>query len=100
MNAREPTSQPVINCPIGLFSEQEAAMVRLTQAINHTRTAAEKAPSAMLLMQVAEVLLACQTCDEQSLDCRLCREFSTLRLKTASIIVQASRLPAHDRCVR
>ena len=93
MNVKEPASQASINCPIGLFPRQEAEMVRLTELINRARSAVDKAPSAELLIQEVDVLLACQAYDDQSVDCHLCREFSQLRRKTAAIIVAAGKLP-------
>jgi len=64
----------------------------LTQEINRARTAAEKAPWAQALTEAVNVLLACEQYDEGSLDCRLCRNFSELRRKTASLIVKAGSL--------
>ena len=84
--------QANIHCPIGLFQSQEEEIARLTQEINQARTAAEKAPRAQALIEAADVLLACKQYDEESLDCRLCRNFSKLRRKTASLIVKAGNL--------
>jgi hypothetical protein len=81
-----------IQCPIGLFRRQEEEINRLAQEINQARTAAEKAPWAQALMEEVDVLLACEQYDEQSLDCRLCRNFSELRRKTAALVVKAGRL--------
>ena len=81
-----------IRCPIGLFPRQEAEIARLTQEINRAPTAADKAPWAQALMEAVDVLLACEQYDEQSLDCRLCRNFSELRRKTAALVVKAGRL--------
>ncbi|MBI3362510.1 MAG: hypothetical protein HY023_15520 [Chloroflexi bacterium] len=81
-----------IRCPIDLFPRQEAEIARLTQAINQAPTAAEKAPVAQAMIEVVDVLLACEQFDEQSTDCRLCRNFSQLRRKTADLIVKAGRL--------
>jgi hypothetical protein len=81
-----------IRCPIGLFPRQEAEIARLTQEINRAPTAAEKAPWAQALMEAVDVLLACERYDEESLDCRLCRNFSELRRKTAALVVKAGRL--------
>lgn len=84
--------QESIHCPIGLFPRQEEEIARLTQEINQARTAAEKAPWAQALMEAVDVLLACEQYDEQSLDCRLCRNFSQLRRKTAALVIKAGRL--------
>jgi hypothetical protein len=87
--------QASIYCPIDLFPRQEDEIARLTQEINQARTAAEKAPWAQALMEAVDVLLACEQYDEERLDCRLCRNFSELRRKTAALIVKAGRLNDH-----
>jgi hypothetical protein len=84
--------QASIHCPIGLFPRQEDEIARLTQEINQARTAAEKAPWAQALIEAADVLLACEQYDQESLDCRLCRNFSELRRKTAALVVKAGHL--------
>ena len=84
--------QASIHCTIGLFPRQEEEINRLTQAINQARTAAEKAPWAQALIETVDVLLACEQYDEESLDCRLCRNFSKLRRKTAALVIKAERL--------
>lgn len=86
-----------IRCPIGLFPQQEEEIGRLTQAINQARTAAEKAPWAQALAEATDVLLACQAYDPESLDCRLCRQFSELRHKTATLVVKAAGLDDRRR---
>ena len=52
-----------IHCPIDLFAQQEAEVVRLTEAINRARTAAEKALCAQQLIKAVDVLLACEQYD-------------------------------------
>ncbi|MBL7183574.1 MAG: hypothetical protein ISS50_03885 [Anaerolineae bacterium] len=89
---REMGRQASIHCTIGLFPRQEEEINRLTQAINQARTAAEKAPWAQALIETVDVLLACEQYDEESLDCRLCRNFSKLRRKTAALVIKAERL--------
>lgn len=42
-------------------------------------------------MEAVEVLLACKHYDEQSVDRRLCRNFSVLRYQAASLIVKAAQ---------
>jgi len=84
--------QAGIRCPIDLFPRQEEEISRLTREINRARTAAEKAPWARALMEAVDVLLACEQYDEGSMDCRLCRNFSELRRKTAALLVKAGRL--------
>jgi len=86
-----------IHCPIGLFHKQEAEVARLTQAINQAHMATEKAPWAEALIEAVDVLLACERYDEESLDCRLCRNFSELRRKTAALVVKAGHLDDRRR---
>ena len=81
-----------IRCPIGLFPRQEPEIVQLTQEINRARTAAEKVPWAQELIGVVDVLLACEEYDEADLHCSLCRNFSELRHKTATLVIKAGRL--------
>jgi len=81
-----------IRCPTGLFPRQEAEIARLTQEINQARTATEKAPWAQELIGAVEVLLACEEYDEADLHCRLCRNFSELRRKTAALVIKAGHL--------
>jgi hypothetical protein len=94
---REMSRQASIHCPIGLFPRQEEEIARLTQKINQARTAAEKAPWAQALIEAVDVLLACERYDQESLNCRLCRNFSELRRKTAALVVKAGRLDDHQR---
>lgn len=89
---RETGRQTSIRCPIGLFPRQEEEIARLTREINQAQTAAEKAPWAQTLIETVDVLLACEQYDERSIDCRLCRDFSELRRKTAALVVKAGRL--------
>ncbi len=91
------SSQADIQCPINLFPVQEEEIIQLTQAINQAPTAAQKAPYAQDLMAAVGVLLACETYDEGSLNCRLCRNFSQLRHKTASLVIKAGRLDKRRR---
>jgi len=84
-----------VHCPIGLFSEREAEILRLTGKINQARTAADKGPWARALMESVQVLLTCEHYDEKSTDCSLCRGFSELRYKTAELVVKAGHL--HSR---
>lgn len=84
-----------IHCPNGLFPKQEAEITRLIQAINHAPTAGQKSPWAQDLIRAADMLLACQSFDEKSLDCCLCRNFSQLRYKTATLVIKAGQL---DEC--
>lgn len=83
-----------ILCPIGLFKPQEAKIKTLTQAINAGRTASEKAPNARMLIDEVNVLLCCASYDRSNQNCCLCRSFSELRLKTASLLVKVGALGA------
>ena len=89
---REMGGQASIHCPIGLFPRQEEEIALLTQEINQARTAAEKAPWAQTLIETVDVLLACEQYDEGGMDCRLCRNFSELRRKTAALVIKAGHL--------
>ena len=77
-----------IQCPIDLFPSQEAEVTRLTRAINRAPTAAEKSIWAQDLIKAVDALLACEQYDQESQDCRLCRNFSQLRHKTAALVVK------------
>jgi len=79
-----------IGCP--KFQAQESVVARLTQQINAARTVTEKAPKAEELIEAVEELLDCGEYEEESLDCRLCHNFSELRKKTAELILKAGRL--------
>ena len=87
-------SQSEIQCPIGLFKPQEAKIEVLTKAINAGRTPIEKAPNARMLIDEVNVLLNCASFDRANPNCGLCRSFSELRLKTATLIVRIGSLGA------
>jgi len=89
---RRAEAQANIYCPISLFARQEAEIIRLTQAINQAPRAAEKAVWAQALIEEVDLLLGCEQYDEENLNCRLCRQFSELRRKTAALIVRAGQL--------
>ena len=84
--------QANIQCPIDLFSKQEEEIGRLTLTINQVQSADQKAPYAQALIEEVEVLLACQSYDQENLNCRLCRNISRLRFKTYNLVVKAGRL--------
>ncbi len=83
-----------IQCPIGLFEPQEAKIEALTKTINAARTAAEKMPHARRLMDEVGVLLGCPSYDRANHNCVLCRNFSELRQKTATLIVKVAEAGA------
>lgn len=93
----KPSKRANIHCPINLFPVQEEEIIRLTQAINQAPAAVQKAPYAQDLMAAVDVLLACESYDEGSLDCRLCRNFSQSRHKTASLVVKAGQMDERRR---
>ena len=86
--------QSELRCPIDLFESQEAKIETLTKAINAAKTASEKAPNAHMLIDEVNVLLDCANYDRADRNCSLCRSFSELRLKTASLIVKIGALGA------
>ena len=81
-------AQLEIKCPIGLFEPQEAKVEVLTQAIKAGRTATDKVPNARMLIDEVTVLLDCASYDRANQNCSLCRSFSELRFKTASLVVK------------
>lgn len=81
-----------IVCPIDLFARIETEVEDLTAALNRAPTAAEKAPLARDLRDKVALLLECRAYDEGNVNCRLCREFSELRDKTAALVEQAAKL--------
>ncbi|OGO05769.1 MAG: hypothetical protein A2Y73_07345 [Chloroflexi bacterium RBG_13_56_8] len=84
-----------IHCPTGLFSQQEAEIIFLTEKLNQAHTAAAKLPWAQDLMEAVATLLTCERYDEESMDCTLCRGFSELRSKAAELVVRAAHLHGH-----
>ena len=77
-----------IRCPISLFDPQEAKIEVLTKSINAAQSASEKMPFVQDLIDEVWVLLACASYDPANVNCGLCRSFSTLRLRTSSLIVR------------
>jgi hypothetical protein len=87
-------AQSQIQCPIDLFEPQEAKIEALTKAINAARIVSEKAPIARRLIDEVNVLLDCASYDRANQNCRLCRNFSELRRKTANLIVEIGAVGA------
>lgn len=83
---------PQIDCPIGLFGQVEPQLADLTAAINRAANVLDKARLAGDLRDALAALLQCDAYDGDNADCRLCREFSQLRDKTAAVVQQAARL--------
>jgi hypothetical protein len=82
-------SSPHIACPIDLFDGCEAVIARLTASLNRA-TPQEKGRLAGELLETVSQLLDCSAYDRNNVNCNLCRQFSTLRRKTASLIVKAT----------
>ena len=89
---QRPSQQPGLECPIDLYPGQAADIQRLNDEINRHRNAVDKAPYAQELLQVVDVLLACDAYDDRNLNCRLCRQFASLRQKAAHLIIAAARI--------
>jgi hypothetical protein len=87
-------AQSQIQCPIDLFEPQEAKIEALTKAINAAGAASGKAPNARMLIDELNVLLDCASYDRANRNCRLCRNFSELRRKTANLIVKIGAMGA------
>lgn len=87
----------MISCPIGLFPRQEAEVEILTRSINQASGAAQKMPYAQSLIEVVDILLACESFSPDSEDCHFCRNFSELRRKTAALVVKAGQLDQRRR---
>lgn len=85
-------SSPRIECPINLFEGCEREIERLTAAINHAFAPQEKGRLAGELMEKVSTLLDCDAYDQNNHNCRLCRELSTLRHKTAALVDKATAL--------
>lgn len=86
------SSSSRIECPIGLFEGCEREIERLTAAINHASAPEEKGRLARELLVNLSTLLNCNAYDQNNFNCRLCRDLSTLRHKTATVINRATAL--------
>lgn len=86
------SSSPQIDCPIGLFGQVEHEVAALTADINRATELGDKARLAGDLRAALAPLLDCGSYDRSNTNCRLCREFSGLRDKTAALIQQTARL--------
>lgn len=85
-------ASPQIDCPIDLFGPVEQEVAEITADLNRAANAADKGRLAGDLRNRLAVLLDCESFDRNNTNCRLCREFSTLRDKTAAVVQQAARL--------
>ena len=77
-----------VHCPIGLYEKHDDEITRLTQAINRSSTAVELARAAYDLRKHASVLLKCRAYDDNNVNCRICRDLSVWREKTAFVAEQ------------
>jgi hypothetical protein len=81
-----------IECPIDLFDGCEKEIERISAAINHASVLQEKGRLAREMLTSVSTLLDCKAYDKSDFNCRLCRELSTLRHKTAAVIDKATAL--------
>ena len=82
-----------IDCPIGLYQRHDGEIRRLTDAINGSSTVSEMSRAAHDLRQHACVLLDCRAYDDDNLNCRMCRDLSAWREKTAAVVEQMTASP-------
>jgi hypothetical protein len=82
-----------VHCPIGLYERHDDEITRLTQAIDRSSSAVEIARAAHDLRQHACVLLKCRAYDDSNTNCRICRDLSVWREKTASVTEQIAAPP-------
>ncbi len=80
-----------IKCPIGLFHRVEIEVKDITQAMNTSSNAQEKAKFAEELRQVVTPLLNCTAYEASNINCQLCRQFSLLRDRTAALVCNVSQ---------
>ncbi|MBS1165402.1 MAG: hypothetical protein H6R00_1427 [Proteobacteria bacterium] len=81
-----------IVCPAGIFAGREAEIVRLTDTLNRTANLKAKAAESTLLREAADQLLVCTFREADNINCRLCQEFSRLRVNTADLILRTAQL--------
>jgi hypothetical protein len=72
---------------VSLFEACESRILTLSMSINEAEGAA-KADLARALLAENEKLLACKEFDASNDNCVLCRNFSQLRHKTATLVVK------------
>ena len=82
-----------VNCPIGLYEKYDDEITRLTQVIDQSSTAVEMAQAAHDLRRQVSVLLECRAHDENNVNCRICRDLSVWREKTACVVEQMTAPP-------
>jgi len=82
-----------IDCPIGLYEHHDGEIRRLSRAINRSSTVSEMARAAHDLREHASVLLNCHAYDGKDPNCRMCRDISSWREKSASVVEQMTAPP-------
>ena len=82
-----------VHCPIGLYEKHDDEITCLTQAINLASTAVEMADAAHDLRVHASALLKCRAYDDNNMNCRICRDLTVWREKTASVVEQMAAPP-------
>ena len=83
-------NQAKIDCAV--FRNRQTAIEDITAEINKAERVEEKAVFAAELRKEVDVLLSCSDYDQNSLDCKNCRFISTLRNRTAGLIMKAKKL--------
>lgn len=86
------TRRHAIVCPIALFGPVEREVRAITDAMNRASDLGEKAVLAGRLRDAVATLLDCAAYDEATPDCRLCRQVSSLRDRTATLVQRAAGL--------
>ncbi len=81
-----------IACPINLVESYEREIEQLTAAINHASAPDEKGRLARELLDNVSTLLDCNAYDQNNPACHICRDLSTLRQMTATVIDKAAAL--------
>jgi len=85
-------SSPHSECPIGLFEGHETQIERLAAAVNRASAPEENGRLARELLENLSALLDCNAYDQNDSYCRLCRDVSMSRRKTATVIDCATAL--------
>jgi hypothetical protein len=74
------------------FKGQEAVLSRLTEAINESKSTAEKKALVGEYLEEVGVLLNCPDFDDAKLDCRRCRSAANIRKESVEVIEKALTL--------
>ncbi len=83
-----PEQPLLLQCPINLFERIEPDIRSFTALINQTRDLRDKGDLARTLIERTQTLLDCESFDDGNMNCRLCRQFSSLRQKTAELVLK------------